>query len=400
MVSKKNPSNKKFFYAQGSIIAFLVLITGLVMDLFLSPPAILIPAFPKNLFLLIVLLAAIIVSGILLKNKAYYALMSSAYTAVPALAVFTLLVVLMGLIPQHSGTNSFLNGIKSSWTFYLAGFYLVVILMYATGNHIRQFNTKNICFVLNHLGVIVILIAGGVKPGDYQDYTMTLKQGEPVWYATDRRGNTHELDFALEMKDFILEQHPPLLEILSEDNASLNLVEIKTDAAQQTVKYEDLSLVIDTYLGEATDAVPGYKNHFSPDAVSAIRFHVFKNDIPVVSNIWIDSGNAFLPPTTYTSGGYTIRLNKPMPKQYTTKARLYKKGEEPENINISVNHPAEINGWKLYQQSYNTQMGKYTAISVLNLTNDPWLPVMYFGFFLLMAGMATLFFKGKPKTVL
>ena len=88
-----------------------------------------------------------------------------------------------------------------------------------------------------------------------------------------------------------------------------------------------------------------------------------------------------------------------MPKQYTTIARLYKKDGTAENLSLSVNDPAEINGWKLYQQSYDESKGKYSDVSILSLVKDPWLPVIYFGIFMLLAGIVNLFITGKPKKI-
>jgi hypothetical protein len=42
-------------------------------------------------------------------------------------------------------------------------------------------------------------------------------------------------------------------------------------------------------------------------------------------------------------------------------------------------------------------MGRWSNLSVLELVRDPWLPVVYFGIFLMMGGAAFLFITGKPK---
>jgi hypothetical protein len=47
--------------------------------------------------------------------------------------------------------------------------------------------------------------------------------------------------------------------------------------------------------------------------------------------------------------------------------------------------------------SYNTEMGRWSNLSVLELVRDPWLPVVYLGIFLMMGGAAFLFITGKPK---
>lgn len=54
---------------------------------------------------------------------------------------------------------------------------------------------------------------------------------------------------------------------------------------------------------------------------------------------------------------------------------------------ISVNHPLETDGWKIYQYDYaEPASGDAPAVTVLMLVSDPWLPYLYAGIFLLLAG--------------
>jgi ABC-type transport system involved in cytochrome c biogenesis permease subunit len=45
-----------------------------------------------------------------------------------------------------------------------------------------------------------------------------------------------------------------------------------------------------------------------------------------------------------------------------------------------------VNGWKIYQYGYDTQMGAKSQISILELVSDPWLPLVYAGFYMMLAG--------------
>jgi hypothetical protein len=42
-------------------------------------------------------------------------------------------------------------------------------------------------------------------------------------------------------------------------------------------------------------------------------------------------------------------------------------------------------------------MGRWSNLSVLELVRYPWLPLVYLGIFLMMAGAGFLFITGKPK---
>jgi hypothetical protein len=50
----------------------------------------------------------------------------------------------------------------------------------------------------------------------------------------------------------------------------------------------------------------------------------------------------------------------------------------------------------IYQYGYDESMGKYSRQSVFELVRDPWLPLVYTGIFMLLAG--ALSFCCRPKT--
>lgn len=76
----------------------------------------------------------------------------------------------------------------------------------------------------------------------------------------------------------------------------------------------------------------------------------------------------------------------------TRQVTVYTKDGKAINAEIEVNHPLSINGWKVYQLSYDEQMGKWSTLSVLELVRDPWLPVVYLGILLLAIGAVGMFF--------
>lgn len=57
----------------------------------------------------------------------------------------------------------------------------------------------------------------------------------------------------------------------------------------------------------------------------------------------------------------------------------------------------KVDGWKIYQYSYDTRMGKDNEISIFQLVKDPWLPLVYAGIFMMLAGA---FFAWKDRRTL
>ena len=62
---------------------------------------------------------------------------------------------------------------------------------------------------------------------------------------------------------------------------------------------------------------------------------------------------------------------------------------------VEVNKPVEVHGWKIYQYGYDTQMGAMSQYSILELVSDPWLPLVYTGIYMMLAGAVCMFLKGK-----
>ena len=73
-------------------------------------------------------------------------------------------------------------------------------------------------------------------------------------------------------------------------------------------------------------------------------------------------------------------------------------GERAEGT-VEVNRPLKVDGWKIYQSDYDTQNGPESRYSILMLVRDPWLPAVYAGIYLMLAGAACLFLLMAPKPV-
>ena len=85
------------------------------------------------------------------------------------------------------------------------------------------------------------------------------------------------------------------------------------------------------------------------------------------------------------------------PKRFASEIQiLTKTGKNIETV-VDVNKPYEVDGWKIYQYGYDTQMGAQSQISILELVSDPWLPLVYTGIYMMLAGAVCLFVFGKGR---
>ena len=96
--------------------------------------------------------------------------------------------------------------------------------------------------------------------------------------------------------------------------------------------------------------------------------------------------------------GMTLVMGQREPKRYSSLVDVYTEDGKNLQTTIEVNHPLTINGWKIYQLSYNVEMGKWSTLSVFEFVRDPWLPVVYIGILLLALGAGGLLFDTRKKT--
>ena len=87
------------------------------------------------------------------------------------------------------------------------------------------------------------------------------------------------------------------------------------------------------------------------------------------------------------------------PKRFASDIMIYSKNGESQRATVDVNKPVEVSGWKIYQYGYDTQMGAMSQTSILELVSDPWLPLVYTGIYMMLAGAVCMFILGGVKRV-
>ena len=87
------------------------------------------------------------------------------------------------------------------------------------------------------------------------------------------------------------------------------------------------------------------------------------------------------------------------PKRFASEVRILTKSGKNKETTVDVNKPYEIDGWKIYQYGYDTAMGANSNISILELVSDPWLPLVYTGIYMMLAGAVSMFVLGRRKDV-
>ena len=86
-----------------------------------------------------------------------------------------------------------------------------------------------------------------------------------------------------------------------------------------------------------------------------------------------------------------------MPKRFASDVVVTGKSGKDMTAVIEVNKPIEVDGWKMYQYGYDEEAGVESTVSVLELVKNPWLPLVYAGIFMMLAGAFLMLFTGFKR---
>ena len=200
---------KPWSMKEGFLIGGGLLFTGLLLQVALGPIDWGLFAWPANLVVLVLLLA--LIGGMYALRRKVYAFewMMHAGAAVPCLAYAAGLTMLMGLLPQvRMGGIPWLSQMLRFLPFVLIWTWMMVISALAALNHLLRWKWSEIPFILNHLGVVVAIVAATLGNADIRSLQMTVFSDEPEWRAVDDDGTVQEPGLAIELHQFTMDIYP------------------------------------------------------------------------------------------------------------------------------------------------------------------------------------------------
>lgn len=404
---------KKFWqhpwgYGESFAIAFEILIIGFIIELLTKghglPPL----RFPVNIISLLVFIVIIIFSNSYFRQSAIIRWAAGIPAAISAIALFTVMAMFMGFFPQDDSAVSAtarllgLSHMKSSWPMALTQVYFLFVLGSVTMRRCYPLNRRNAAFLINHLGLWITISAAVLGSGDLRRLTIKLQEGATNFkdMAIDQQMGLYTLPFKLKLTDFRMEEYHPKVAvinamnymILDEEKNNLALVEknIPVDILNYTIVADS---IIENAVWDNTDSLLREQDTLG----SAVAVHLVVKDKRNGAELsqWVSPGGNLMPFLVLRiNDEHAVGLTTPEPRLYQSDILVDYKGTI-DTTTIEVNKPYKMGRWKLYQISYDEKMGKHSTISVLEAIYDPWLPVIYLGIFLLIAGGIYIFWIGK-----
>ncbi|SNR41067.1 respiratory nitrite reductase specific cytochrome c biogenesis protein NrfK /respiratory nitrite reductase specific cytochrome c biogenesis protein NrfL [Lutibacter agarilyticus] len=395
-------------YIESFFIGFGLMLTGFLIEAFVTTNGnIFTIKYPYNVIALAGYIIVLFICYKWFTSSQVIRWLTKVPASISSIVLITILVMIMGTVPQVPSTNNFinkfgLNHITTNWAFLLILFQFLTCLGLVSIKRILQFKWDNFGFVLNHVGLFLALTAGVLGSGDLQRLSINVYEGKPSWIATDAERNEVELPFAFYLKDFLIEEYNPKLALVDNSTGSIshndgkNLYLVEKG---ETYYFNNFEVTIENYLPNAIRFGMRYEpvNEQGSPPAAYISVKNIENDS--IQKAWISSGSFRYPyESLKISEAYSMVMTIPEAKKFSSDIDILTKDGERISTILEVNKAFKYKGWKIYQLSYDDKMGKWSNLSVLELVKDPWLPLIYLGIFMMIAGAIYMFWVGNKIT--
>lgn len=421
--------NKPWSLKEGFIIGAGLLVTGLMLQLSVGPVDWQAFAFPVNVITLAVFLALIAVVYALRPRVYGFRYLTTFTAAVPALIYAVILTATMGLTKQLPSGPFMLaepsladtvgiTRMLSFWPFILIYVWMTLLLGQVIIHRLlhlhpkRAFWTRDIPFLMNHLGLFITIVTATLGNADMQRLKMTISQEAPEWRAVDDRGEMHELPIAIQLKQFTIDEYPPKLILI--DNNTGNAVDgqqaetLLIDSTFTEGQLGDWRIRLVKKLDYAAPVLQEDSTYFEEwmqtGAVSAVCVEAdWHPSTPakrpyLKKSGWITSGSYMFPyQMLKIDQQVSLAMMPREPQRYISRVEILTESGKDIETNILVNKPFSIDGWKIYQLNYDTQKGRWSEISILELVSDPWLPFVYTGIYMMLLGTVLMFILAQRR---
>jgi hypothetical protein len=401
-----NESKKIWGYAESFVVAFEVLFLGFIIEIFLKGRGVKAPQFPFNIYMIMALVAILVLLHLAWRRTSFVRWFSSVPCSVSAISVYALLVLLLGFIPQEGDQPRWmqltgLSHLKNSWPFYLIQFYLIISLFLVVLRRGIPFKMKNAGFLLNHLGLWITLVSAGLGAGDQKSVTINLNEDSEFTHTGILENQQMiDLPFSMKLVDFNIEFYNPKIAVA--DGMKGEIEQKHAETLPLIYKgFEgrliDWKIKVKEFLPFAIQVHGGFIAEDKPGSMSAAFVETRNVITGDTASGWITSGSMMFESRFLNlKRSKLLILTEPEPKKFESLVVVKDKNGKEDTVKLEVNKPYRINGWKIYQLSYDTEMGKYSKRSVIEAVRDPWLPAVYFGILMLLGGAVYLFWLGRP----
>ena len=387
-------------YAEGWVICAGLLITGFGLQLITGPVQAGLFQYPVNVAGGLIFLLVLCIGFVVGRKITVVQWFSGLTASITSLSALLSVVLVMGFVGPG------IERITMSWPFILLFLYFLFVLGFVTLKRIVSFRWRDVPFMLNHVGLFITLLAAILGNGDLRRLRMTVPLENPEWRASDEKNEMIELPLAIELRSFTIDEYPPKLMLI--DNTTGKVLPEKQP---ENILVEEIPLAgnLQGWKVEVTRSLPMAACVMGQDTINFVEFHSegattalyvkARNELTGRQKEgWVSCGSFLFPYKALRLDSLTsLVMPEREPQRFASKVKVYTQEGTITEDTIEVNRPMEIEGWKIYQLSYDESKGGWSDISIFELVRDPWLPVVYTGIVMMMLGAVCLFVNAQKR---
>ena len=394
-------------YPKSITITAGIAYVGFVLQMAISDFNFYLLTSPVNL-----IVGALIVSLCLLTLTIRKAKFLKWFTSIPfsvcLIMALLILTLIMGLTPQTGSAPADRNfftmlgfhNMTGSLPFILIYFTTLLSLGSLIIRRLAKFNIRDYGFYLNHLGLWLVLFAGGLGHADMERYIMHVREGEVEWRVYDGEGNVKELPIAIQLNDFDMEVYPPKLTIIDrtsgepQPQSAPDYYQIDTKAP--TGKLDGWVLEINEYIHQAVrNSDSTYLEAPIPETTPTAYITMTNPSTGEVLKGWVGGGNrAQLYKSLELSKQYAVVMTVTEAKRFMSDVEVSTPDGTTKSAILEVNHPLRIGSWTIYQHGYDNAAGRLSSYSSMELVYDPWIVPVYIGLIMIAIGAVAMIVRG------
>ncbi len=406
MPEKREIWTRPWGYKEGALIAIALLLVGFIIEYIMGGIGTdHLIQYPNNLILGLIIIVSILVLGLFGKKLQITIWLQSVPAAICAITLLIFVTLLMGVTPQNDALVPLrikllgLSHVLSSWIYLQASLFLILSLGLTIVKNLVHFEKKKFGFIISHLGLWIVLFGANFGSVQVTRSIMELKEGQISNQSIDpSSGIIEELPFAIKLNDFILKEYTPKLTLV--DNVTGKIAEYinnKTIIADSgaSLFLGNWNIKILDYI--YTSAKAGNRYHFVNEigASPSAKIMAISNSNDTVTG-WVSCGSFNRQyEALKLNNNYSIVMLFPEPKDFISKLSIIDLTKPEKTINLEVNKPYTIKGYKIYQMGYNENLSRWSDTTILELIRDPWLWFVYTGIFLMLVGAVYMFLMGS-----
>lgn len=322
--------------------------------------------------------------------------------SITSLTSLLALTILFGLIRQDGSDNGWIGALgfthmSSSWVFNLFLIQFMTTLGLRAVDDVWQWRKHKIPTVLMHVSFFLILTAAVFGSGDKARLRVTTALGYPVQTGITTDGKQASLPFTIVLKEFSLEEYPPQIHLYNKGIWSEEFVMMKQEGCEGKIKNWQVECT--EYLEHAgrmsEDSTFVAMNHVG--ATTAVRIKAWHSDTRQTVEGWVSCGSHIFAGSTLTlPDGTELVMPRREVKKYLSKVEIMTQ-DKIRPFEISVNHPASIGPWKIYQSGYDSTRGRWSTTSTLECVKDGWYTAIHIAMWMILGAGVMMFIWGWNK---